>query len=169
MRQTSWNRRKRLVPAGVGFTGADIESNLNAFFSIADGNKKLWERLHETRDRLPWLRGLIDSLTGTVESKGELTGKQKSLATSLYIDSCTMTDEKIAEQVKMRKVGYRLMTLGLGRANKFIGDVMFRTNTRSLSLAQMRAMNDVAVRVRTELQKVPKLTDEDFDGWFKKS
>ena len=169
MKQRYWrmgNAKKRIVPAGEGFTGKDREDNLKEFFSSPE-HKKLWDRLEETKQRLPWTRSTIDSLRGYIENTGTLTDKQKSFATSLYIDACVTTDDRLFEQVETRKLGYRLMELELGRVHSLVYDIMDRTDSRPFSLGQARAFNNIAKRQRVKLTQIPKLTDETFDGWFK--
>jgi len=165
MRKIS-NRKRRVVPIGEGFTGKDKEDNLNKFLATPE-YQTLWSRLEETKKRLPWTRSTVDSLKAFVEGKGSLTDKQKSFATSLYIDMCVMSDDRLFEQVETRKVGYRLLDLELGRARNFVIDVMYKTDTRPFSLGQMRALNNIAKRQRVKLTQIPKLVDgETFDGWF---
>lgn len=158
------SRKLRVVPMGEGFSGKDKEDNLNKFFASPE-YKKLWDRLEETKQRLPWIRATVDSLEAYIEQTGTLTDKQKSFATSLYIDACVTSDDRLFEQVETRKLGYRLMDLELGRVRSLVIDIMFRTNTRPFSLGQMRAFNNIAKRQRVKLTQIPKLTDETFDGW----
>jgi len=169
MRLRAWQigvRKKRVVPVGEGFTGKDREDSLKEFLA-SPTNKKLWERLEETRQRLPWIGSLVDDLQSYAGKHGTLTDKQKSLATSIYIDACVTSDDKLFEQVETRKLGYRLLELGLSAAGKrFILDVMDRANSRPFSLGQIRAINDIAKRQCVKLTQISKLTDETFDGWF---
>jgi len=158
-------RKKRVVPTGEGFTGKDKEDNLKKFFASPE-NKKLWERLEETTQRLPWIKSLVDSLKSYAEQTGNLTEKQKSLATSIYIDACVTTDDRLFEQVEARKLGYRLMELELGRVRELVIDIMYRADNRPFSLGQIRALNNIAKRQRVKLTQIPKLTNETFDGWF---
>jgi len=173
------NRRKRNIFQSVtshkldwreipqdSFTMADREKALEEFRAKLPGNATLWDRLEETRARLPWLRSLVDSLQSQIIVKGELSDKQRSLATKLYLDACMTSDDKIEEQQEARKLGYRLLELNLGNAFTFVNDVMFKSSSRPLSFGQMRAMRNIAKRQVNKLAQVPKLTDETFDGWF---
>jgi len=168
VRNVKWfsQRKKRDVPLGEGFTGKDKEDNLNKFFAVPE-YKTLWDRLEETKQRLPWARSTVDSLKAYVEQKGTMTEKQKSFATSLYIDACVTTDDRLFEQVETRKLGYRLMELELGRVRSLVTDIMLKTDSRPFSLGQARAFNSIAKRQCVKLTQIPKLTDETFDGWFK--
>ena len=150
----------------IGFTDADRESNIKAFLELPE-HQKLWERLDETKERLPWCRSLIDNLMGYVGYKGKMSDKQMSLATSLYLDCCMTTDDKLQEQTNCRKLGYRLMELQLGRTGDFVRDVMMRCDSRAFTGGQMRAIYNIAKRVAHPLANIPELTDEEFDGWFK--
>lgn len=169
MRQVNFKRSAKggfKRSAKGGFTAKDKEVNLEQFFT-SPGNKKLWDRLEETKKRLPWIRELVDSLQGHAEILGSMTDKQKCLATSIYIDACVTTDDKLFEQVETRKLGYRLMQLRLGnKAGNLIYDIMYRADTRPFSLGQMRVIKDIANNKRVELTNIPKLTDKTFDGWF---
>jgi len=151
----------------IGFTQAEREGNLKAFLDTPE-HKKLWERLEETEKRMPWCRQLVTSLRGYAEFKGKMTDKQKSLATSLYLDCCMTTDDKIQEQVNCRKLGYRLLELQLGRTGDFLLDVMTRCDGRAFTGGQMRAIYNISTRVAHPLASIPELTDDSFDGWFKK-
>lgn len=157
----------QLEEAKDSFTSADKESNRKEFLALPE-NAKLWERLAETEQRLPWCRTLINSLRGYAEFKGKMTDKQRSLATSLYLDCCMTSDDKLIEQVATRKLGYRLMELQLGRTNDFVRDVMFRCDNRAFTGGQMRAIQNIAKRVAHPLANIPEMTDDTFDGWFKK-
>lgn len=157
----------QIAEAQKTFTQADKESNLAKFLETPE-HKKLWERLEETEKRMPWCRNLVASLRGYTEFKGAMTDKQKSLATSLYLDCCMTTDDKIQEQVNCRKLGYRLLELRLGRTGDFILDVMTRCDGRAFTGGQMRAIYNIAKRVAHPLASVPEMTDDSFDGWFKK-
>lgn len=167
MKRRNWvmGKRRRHVPDGEGFTGKDREDNLKKFFADT-GNEKLWERLEETKKRLPWARKTIDSLKSYAEETGAMTDKQRGFATSLFIDSCVTRDDKLFEQVKTRKLGYRLMELELGRVRGLVIDIMYKADTRPFSLGQIRAFNNIAKRQQVKLTLTPKLTDETFDGWF---
>ena len=157
--------RKRTVKVGEGFTGKDKEDNLERFFAVP-GNKKLWERLDETKQRLPWIRSTVDSLKGYAENNGVMTEKQKSFATSLYIDACVTTDDRLFEQVEARKLGYRLLNLQLGRVQVLVNDIMDKADSRPFSMGQIRVFKNIAKRQCVKLTQIPKLTDETFDGWF---
>ena len=165
MGHTLRSTKKRIVPTGQGFTGKDKEDNLEKFFASPE-YKTLWERLDETKQRLPWTRSTIDSLKHFIETTGNLTDKQKSFATSLYIDACVTSDDRLFEQVETRKLGYRLMELELGRVANLVIDIMSRADNRPFSLGQTRAFNNIAKRQCVKLTHIAKLTDETFDGWF---
>lgn len=162
---TNRPRKKRNVPVGVGFTGADKENNLKEFLA-SEAHQMLWERLEETKQRLPWTRGTVDSLKAHVERTGEMTVKQKGFATSLYIDACVTTDERLTEQVETRKLGYRLMDLELGRVRSLVIDIMYHTSKRPFSMGQARAFKNIAKQQCVKLTHIPKLTNKEFDGWF---
>ena len=171
MKNRNWvmgvsTRKRRVVPAGQGFTGKDKEDNLKKFFATPE-YKTLWDRLDETKQRLPWTRSTIDSLKTYVEQKGTMTEKQKSFATSLYIDACVTSDDRLFEQVETRKLGFRLMELELGRVRSLVLDIMDKANSRPFSLGQTRAFNSIAKRQCVKLTQIPKLTEETFDGWFR--
>ena len=151
----------------LGFTEADREYQRNAFLAVPE-NKKLWERLEETKKRLPWTRYTVESLQRYVEAKGFLTDKQRSYATSLYLDCCMTPDDKITQQIETRKTCFRLLNLELGRVKQFVDSVVFFSDTHPFTSGQIRAINNIAKRLRAELTKVPKLDDDKFDGWFPK-
>jgi hypothetical protein len=162
-RKVQW---QQTAPAN-SFTGKDRDTAINEFKSKPE-NATLWNRLNETKERLPWVRYLVESLQSQIIHKGMLSDKQRSLATSLYLDACITTDDKIFEQREARKLGYRLMELNLGRVQQLVSDIMYRTDSRAFTLAQIRAFQNIAKRQRLNLMKVPKLIDgETFDGWFK--
>ncbi len=171
-RSRNWSqfakRRYELQVAEVqgAFTQAERDGNVQGFLSLPE-NAKLWERLEETSQRLPWCRSLVNNLKAYVEYKGKMSDKQKSLATSLYLDCCMTTDDKLEEQTNCRKLGYRLMELQLGRTGEFVRDVMLRCDGRAFTGGQMRAIYNIAKRVAHPLANIPELTDETFDGWFK--
>lgn len=158
-------RKKRDVPIGIGFTGADKEDNLKTFLA-SEAHQILWERLEETKQRLPWTRSTVDDLKAYAERTGKMTVKQKSFATSLYIDACVTSDDRLFEQVETRKLGYRLMELELGRVRSLVIDIMYHTSSRPFSLGQTRAFKNIAKRQCVKLTKIPKLTEKEFDGWF---
>jgi len=164
MRQVEW----QLSASSESFTGKDVQSEISKFKAKPE-NATLWDRLDETKERLPWIKSLVDSLQGQIIHKGTLTDKQRSLATSLYLDACMTSDDKVFEQQEARKLGYRLMVLNLGRVQQFVSDIMYRTDKRPFTLGQITAFQNIAKRQREKLSKVPKLIDgETFDGWFKK-
>ncbi len=149
------------------FTGKDRDTEIAKFKAIPE-NATLWDRLEETKQRLPWIGSLVKSLQGQIVQKGVLSDKQRSLATSLYIDACVTSDDKVFEQQEARKLGYRLMVLNLGRVQQLVEDIMFRTDSRPFTLGQIRAFQNIAKRQRINLMNVPKMIDgETFDGWFK--
>jgi len=163
MKQYNWHSKART--AGHGFVAVDKDKNIETFLAD-DGHAKCWQRLDETRERMPWTRSLVDSLKKHICKTGTLTEKQMSLATSLYIDCCIMTDDKIEAQQETRKLGYRLLHLLLGQMEDMVTSIMDNTSKRAFTVAQQRAFNNVAKRQIVELTKIPKHTDETFDGWF---
>ncbi len=174
MRNSRWNSLRKtssinwqMSAPDDSFTAKDRDTEIEKFKATPE-NATLWDRLLETKERLPWTRQLVESLQRQVVSRGKLSDNQRSLATSLYIDTCITSDDKIFEQKEMRKLGYRLLTLNLGRVQEFVSDIMFRTDSRAFTLGQMRAFQNIAKRQRLQLTKVPKLIEgETFDGWFK--
>src|SRR3972149_2463022 len=86
--------KMQIVTAQQAFTQSERDANVSRFIDSPE-HKKLWERLEETEKRMPWCRQLVASLRGYAEFKGVMTDKQKSLATSLYLDCCMTTDDKI--------------------------------------------------------------------------
>jgi len=164
-RRWQWGKIKEKVnPPVDSFTGADKETVLKGFLAVPE-NTTLWNRLEETKETLPWLRSLVNSLQTQAGAKGALSDKQRSLATSLYLDACITTNDKVFEQQEARKLGYRLMRLNLGRVQQLVSDIMYRTESRPFSLAQIRAFQNIAQRQRVKLTQIPKLTSETFDGW----
>lgn len=154
------------MPDGVGFTGKDRQTMKESFLAD-EGNQKLWERLKETKERLPWTRQIVTSLQEWVEKHGSLTEKQKGLATSLYIDACVISDDKLFEQAEARKLGYRLMELRLGRIHDTVHDIMLKSDGRILTPGQIGVFQGVAKQQCVKLTLIPKMTEENFDGWFK--
>jgi hypothetical protein len=154
-----------------GFTDEDRDLNIKAFCDNLE-HKKLWERLGETEKIMPWNKSLIQSLKTYIGNTSKLTSKQKSLATSLYLDCCMTSEDKLIEQVTTRKLGYRLMELELGQRKwsgshstmHFIRDVMYRTDTRPFTGGQIRALQNIAQRYATKLADIE--LNGDFDGWF---
>lgn len=166
MNKRKWHART-LSAKTLGFTEADKEQQRNAFLAVPE-NRKMWERLEETKERLPWTRHTVESLQNYVEAKGVLTDKQRSYATSLYLDCCMTPDDKIIQQVEARKTCFRLLNLELGRVKPFIDDIIFFSDTHPFTAGQLRAVNNISKRLRAELTKIPKLDSEMFDGWFLK-
>lgn len=126
---------------------------------------KTLEMLNEIKDRIPWQRGLVASLQGHIKRKGNLTPKQASLVTSLYLDNCVKSDGEIKQQVECRKLCLRLMECRLGKTQDFVRSVASYTYDRPFSLAQMRCINKVATRKRKELSSIPEFDEHNFDGW----
>ncbi len=163
IQQVHWQRSEEMG----SFSAQDRQTEIDKFKSIPE-NATLWDRLVETKELLPWAKKLVESLQNQVVKKGHLTDAQRSLATSLYLDACITSEDKVFEQREARKLGYRLMLCNLGRVQQFVEDIMFRTDSRAFTLGQMRALQNIANRQRTNLMKIPKLIDgETFDGWFK--
>jgi len=150
---------------GYGFTAVDKEEVRSKFLAVPE-NKKLWDRLEETVNRLPWTRYLVDSLKDWIDHHGSLTANQKSLVTKLYLDCCITTEDRLAEQRTTRKLCYRLNELELGKLQVFISDVLYKTNTRPFTSGQINALNKIAQRHQKKLAEIPEILDENFDGWF---
>jgi hypothetical protein len=148
------------------FTEADEETNVASFLA-SDEHKKLWDRLDEVTRVMPWTIRIVESLRHRVKSIGNLTEKQKSLATKLFIDSCVMDEDRLAEQVATRKMCYRLNELDLGKVKIFVENVLYQTDNRAFSSGQIRAINNIAKHARIKLEDVPELSSENFDGWYK--
>ena len=123
------------------------------------------EMLDEIRNRIPWQRGLVDSLQRYLKRKGELTPKQASLVTSMYLDNCVQSDADIRLQVDCRKLALRLMDCRLGKMMDFVRSVVSHTYNRQFSLAQMRSINKIGARMQKELSNIPELDERGFDGW----
>lgn len=150
-----------------GFTQEDKDINV-AMFCENPEHKNLWDRLTEVEQRMPWTRELIKSLKDYVGGTGKLSSAQMGLATNLYIDCCMITDERMDEQVAVRKMGYRLLELELGQKTRmFVGDVMVKCGTRRFTPGQVRALNNIASRYSHALAQIDDLPDEEFDGWLK--
>ncbi len=150
-----------------GFTQEDKDTNV-AMFCENPEQKNLWDRLTEVEQRMPWTRELIKSLKDYVGGTGKLSSAQMGLATNLYIDCCMITDERMDEQVNVRKMGYRLLELELGqRTRRFVTDVMYQCNTRRHTPGQIRALSNIASRYSHALTQVADLPDEEFDGWLR--
>ena len=150
-----------------GFTQEDKDTNV-AMFCEDPAQKSLWDRLTEVEQRMPWTRELVKSLKEYVGGTGKLTSPQMGLATNLYIDCCMITDERMDEQIAVRKMGYRLLELELGqKTRQFVSDVMYRCGTRRFTPGQSRALYNIATRYSHALAQVADLPDEEFDGWMK--
>lgn len=148
-----------------GFTDSDNAKLLEEFIKDPD-NATLWGRLETVKSRLPWARHTVENLQKWALTKGILTSKQKSYVTSLYIDSCVMDDDRIREQREARKLGYRLQKLKLGRVQTFVDSVMIASDTKPLTLGQIRGLRNIASKVSSSLISIPKLTGKTFDGWY---
>ncbi len=159
----------------MGFSEAEktfIEANdldPRTRFLRDENNQKLVAMMNEVFERLPWQRNVLESLNGSIERKGTLSEKQRAFILSMYMDCCVMSDERVAEQIAVRKICYRLLTLNLGQAQAFVTSVLNRTDQRPFSAGQVRAITNIATRLKYSLAKVPDFTPEEFDGWFKKS
>jgi hypothetical protein len=143
---------------------AEQEDNLNKFKSE---NTTLWNMLEEVESRIPWQRIIVQDLIGWVKRSGNLTEKQRGLVTSLYMDNCVTTDVKIEEQREARKLCYRLLEVELGQVRNFVYDVTYKTDTRSFTAGQLRAIKNIAKRFRHKLEDI-ELDEEAFDGWIRK-
>lgn len=136
------------------------EQNLEIFKQT---NQRAWEMLEELKTRCPWRKGIVNSLVGYVEFKGQLTAKQLSLITDMYLDNCAMSDGDITEQVDCRKLCFKLMNTSLGKMGKFIQSVLNQTGTRPFTQAQIRGVRKIANWKKEELSKIN--IDSTFDGW----
>lgn len=123
------------------------------------------EMLEEMRERIPWQRQFLNSIYIQIEQKGDLSPKQRSLITSLYLDNCVRSDADIKEQVELRKVCLRLLEIKLGRTRSFIQSVANFTNNRPFSPLQMKSIRGVAEKRERVLSEIPDFTDDNFDGW----
>ena len=120
--------------------------------------------LLEVKGRIPWQRNITSSLIGWIEKHGKLSDKQMSLISSLYADNCMRSDEDVAAQVECRKLCIRLMQLG--ELQEFVQSVLDHTGEYPLSARQMKAIRNVAAKKKKELESVPELDENTFDGWF---
>jgi len=128
-------------------------------------NPVIIDMLTEMKARIPWFNTLISSLLANIEYKGKLSDKQMSLVTSLYMDSCVISDEMIIEQQKARKLCYRLLELELGHTRKFVVSLLTNTDSRVFTTRQIQALKTVANRFSVRLGGVAVPADS-FDGWF---
>ena len=139
--------------------------NMDNLAKYKEKHPRIIEMLEEMKDRIPWQRQMTESLLHWIIKRGDLSEKQTALVVSLYADSCVRSDSNIKAQVECRKLCYRLMKTQLGKMNGFVLSVLDHTNTYPLSPAQMKAIQKVAKRKETELEDVPDLTGDNFDGW----
>jgi hypothetical protein len=123
-------------------------------------------RLDEIRTRMVWSKSFIDSLSNQIKEKGYLSEKQLSSITSMYIDSCAWTDEKVKEQQSARKLLYRLAECRIGYSADFIISLLSNSLKYPLSHSQLSSLFKVVNRFRVQLEKVPELTDDCWDGWI---
>jgi len=130
-----------------------------------DKHKRAAEMLLDVKNRLPWHRNITDSLIRQAERKGNLSDKQLSLITKLYLESCVRSDGDIKSQVECRKMCIRLSKLELGRTSDFIESVLEQTSTRPFSPLQMKSVRKIA-KFSKQIESVPELDDNTFDGWY---
>jgi len=141
-----------------------IDQDMTKFEKYRQEKPRVVEMIAEIYDRIPWRRAVAKSLLEQIKYKGSLTPKQESFATSLYIDSCVMTDDEIRRQHECRKLAMRLLKTRLGLVNEFIASVVNQTHSRSLSAAQMRGIQNIAARKKKELDNVPEI-EPSQDDW----
>jgi hypothetical protein len=137
-------------------------------FEEEESNTNLIKFMNEISSRMLWNRTLIDSLWSHVDRKGCLSDAQMGLVTNLYIDNCAWSDSKIKEQQAARKLCYRLIECRLGRSKSFIQDLFWKSENRPFSRGQLRALYNVANRFRVQLDHIPEIETDEWDGWFKK-
>jgi len=136
------------------------------YIKFKEANPRVVEMLEEL-SRVPWQRHIVGSLTSWINAKSNLTSGQKSLVTNLYLDNCVVSDADIRRQVETRKMCFRLMKCRLGRDMvNFVGSVASYTDTRPFTPAQMKAIDKIAHRMKTQLSGIPELGKKDFDGWY---
>jgi hypothetical protein len=128
-------------------------------------NAQLASMVEELK-RLPWLKRLLNSLMESAQNHGTLSDKQKSMVTSLYIDSCVISDADIQEQIECRKLILRLyeVIMFTGRSRAFIGSLAMQEHKYTSN--QLKAIRVVANRFRVRLESVPELEKSAFDGWW---
>lgn len=144
------------------FLEEERRANLARF---GDAFPRIVEMLEEIKSRLPWQRQLVASLTTYIEAKGELTPKQRSLVTSLYLDNCVKSDIDIQEQIDCRKLLLRLGQTKLGKVEEFIRSVILYTYDKPFSPLQMKGVRNIAKRYHEQLESVPEVNESNFDGW----
>lgn len=137
-------------------------------FEEDENNHNIIKFMSEVSSRMLWCKSLVDSLWLHIERRGFLSDAQKGLVTSLYIDNCAWTDNKIKEQQAARKLCYRLLECNLGRSNNFIQDLFSRSEKWPFSNGQLRALYTVANRFRKQLDNISQIEDNRWDGWFRK-
>jgi hypothetical protein len=157
------------------FTAADKEASVEKFL-LKDTNAKLWSMMDELSARLPWTKTLMTELKDYVALKECLTDGQTTLVVNLYMNSCVMSDESLAEQKAVRRLivrlslcnldgGYRARNYGNG-TESFVRSVKSFTDKRPFTHNQMSAVKKLAERNQSRLSQAPELTDENYDGWF---
>ncbi len=134
------------------------------FGQYASKKPRIMEMLLEVDKRIPWQRHLTQSMLKQIRIKGRLSAKQESLITSLYIDSCVVSDAEIQRQIECRKLCGRLKGCRLGRLDRFITSVWLQTYQKRFSPAQMRAINNIAEKCQDKLDDVPELPPDAWDA-----
>ncbi len=128
--------------------------------NFKQNNKELTTMLEELK-KLPWHSFILNSLWQYVEAKGELTEKQRSLVTKLYLECCITSDSKIEEQREMRRLLYQLRTADVGRKDmNFISSLLLFSERRPLTYRQVEVTKKMAKRYMKKMKEI------DFDGWF---
>jgi len=148
-----------------GFRQSSEDEKIANLEKFKAKNPVLIDMLMEMKARIPWFNTLISSLLSSIEHKGKLSDKQMSLVTSLYMDSCVISDETVVKQQKARKLCYRLSELNLGDTRRFIVSLLTNTDNRMFTSRQILALEKVASRFRLKLATIPEIPADSFDGW----
>jgi len=124
------------------------------------------ERLNEIRGKMIWARNFIDNLLTQLRERGYLTDNQLRIVTNMYIDNCAWTEEKVKEQQSARKLLYRLCECRTGRSVGFILSLLNNSDRFPLSPRQLSELFKLANRFRVQLDQIPEITDDMWDGWL---
>ena len=121
--------------------------------------------LQELSERVPWNRQIITSLTDYIKRTGKLTDKQKSLVTSMYMDSCVMSDEFISDQIETRRLSSKILICHINtKTSDFICSVLTKTFNRPFTLAQIRVIKKIVEQHETEISKITDFNEATW-GW----
>lgn len=145
----------------------DVIKETTLLGKYASNKPRIMEMLLEVNKRIPWQRYITNSLLKQIRNKGRLSPKQESLITSLYIDSCVISDATIRRQVECRNTCNRLRKCRLGHTSKFIDSVYQQTFQRQFSPAQMRAIDNISLAKAHELYQVVNNKEDNLvpDSW----